>query len=216
MSLYRIADVTVSMSPCHSLTENRALPYRIADGVPDITISADGNEYEEYAEFARLFYEQLIDFDGLLLHASAVECNGVAVAFSASSGTGKSTHSSFWRSELGASIINDDKPALRRIDGVMCACGTPFSGKCDLSRNVCVPLRAIVFLTRAENVCVRRLSTEESLYRILSQTIRPRDERRYVRLLGLLDELLKQTEVYEAGVPNDPFSAFQVKQAIGM
>ena len=158
----------------------------------------------------------MIGFDGFLLHASAVEYNGVAVAFSAPSGTGKSTHSSYWRNKLGARIINDDKPALRRIHGTVCACGTPFSGKCDLSRNVCVPLRAIVFLARAENVCVRRLSTEEALYRILSQTIRPRDEMQYVRLLGLLDELLKQAEVYEAGVPNDPQSALSVKRAIGM
>ena len=216
MPLYTVAGITVSMSPQYPLSQSRANPYRCENGVAQMTVVGAGDEYEEYAALASSFYEQLIGFDGFLLHASAVEYNGQAVAFSASSGTGKSTHSSFWCKELGAKIINDDKPALRRMDGVFYACGTPFSGKRPLSRNVCVPLKAIVFLTRAPQTSVRRLPPQEALFRLLSQTLRPQDAVLYERLLGLIEDLMRQVEFYEAGVPNDPACAYDVKKALGV
>ena len=216
MPLYDIAGLCVAMDACHPLTISRAKPYLSCRTKADITIVGGGDEYEEYANLATSFYQQLLGFDGFLLHSSTVEYNGKAVAFSASSGVGKSTHSAYWRSELGAKIINDDKPAIRLIDDVLYACGTPFSGKEALSRNVCVPLCAIVFLTRSSETSVRRLNAEESLYRLLSQTLRPSDMQQYDRLLQLLERVLTMITIYEASVPNDPHSALDVKTAIGL
>ncbi len=214
MSLYKMAGLCVSMTPRYELMASRAKPYLAADGMPDFEIACGGDENEEYAELARAFYEKLLFFDGFLLHASAVELEGKAVAFSAPSGTGKSTHASFWRTQLGATVINDDKPAIRLMDEVLYACGTPFSGKTSQSRNVCVPLAAVVFLKRAETVSVRRLSSQEALFALLGQTLRPADATAYDRLLSLLERLLMQIPVYEAGVPNAPDAALKVKDAI--
>ena len=76
------------------------------------------------------FYARLLQYDGMLLHASCVEKDGKAYLFSAKSGTGKSTHTHLWlRAFPDSRIINDDKPAVRRMDGTFYACGTPFSGK---------------------------------------------------------------------------------------
>ena len=61
------------------------------------------------------FYD-LLKNHGFMLHASAVEVDGKAYLFSASSGTGKSTHTKLWQEYFGydkALIINDDKPALK-------------------------------------------------------------------------------------------------------
>lgn len=214
MPLYSMAGLCVAMTPQHTLTLSRAMPYRIETGTPVFELIGGGDANEEYANLARSFYEQILIFDGFLLHASAVELDGKAVAFSAPSGTGKSTHAAFWQTALDARIINDDKPAVRLMDGVFHACGTPFSGKAALSRNVCVPLHAIVFLKRAEQVTVRRLSTNEALYLLLGQTLRPTDAALYERLLSLMERLLSQTAVYEAGVPNDSTVALAVKNAI--
>ncbi len=202
------------MDAQHPLSVSRSVPY-LCDGTKgDITLEGGGDTYEEYAQLAKSFYRQLLDFNGFLLHSSAVEYDGRAIAFSAPSGTGKSTHSSYWRNELGAKIINDDKPAIRFIEGLPCVCGTPFSGKQALSRNVCVPLYAIVFLSRGSNTVVRRLSAEEALYRLLSQTLRPTEARQYDQLLNLLDRIIQAVPIYEAAVPNDPQSALEVKSAI--
>ena len=215
MALFSIAGLVVEMTPVHPLTASRAKRYAIANGEAQLAVVGGGTDgFEEHALLAQSFYEQLPAFDGFLLHASAVELDGKAFAFSAPSGTGKSTHAAFWEYELGAQIINDDKPALRLIDGRFCACGTPFSGKHDKSRNVCVPLKAIVFLKRGPSVTVRRLPVAEALYAILTQTLRPQDVHSVDSLFPLYDRLLKQVAVYEATVPNDPSAAHDVYKEI--
>lgn len=216
MPLYNIAGLTVAMQPQYELLMSRAERYRLHDDTytPDLTVTGEGNEIEEYAAFARSFYEQLPLFDGFLLHASAVELDGKAVAFSAPSGTGKSTHAAFWRSRFGAEIINDDKPAVRLIDDTFCACGTPFSGKTDQSRNVCVPLVAIAFLERAEHTFVEKLPASAALWSLLNQTLRPKDAAQYDRLLTLVERLFAQIAVYRIGCTNDPSAAEIAKAGI--
>ena len=73
----------------------------------------------------------------MLLHSSAVVVDGYAYLFSADSGTGKSTHTGLWKQHFGdrAYIINDDKPAIRKVDGEWYVFGTPWSGKTDTSVN---------------------------------------------------------------------------------
>ena len=107
----------------------------------------------EYMSTGASFYYQLLGFDGMLLHSSAVVMGGEAYLFSAPCGTGKSTHTALWRKVFGedrAVILNDDKPALRLEDGVWYAYGTPWSGKTDQNLNIKVPLKGICILTRSE------------------------------------------------------------------
>ena len=57
-----------------------------------------GAPYEStcYMQSGTQFYGRLLRFDGLLLHASAVEVDGKAYLFSGPCGTGKSTHTKLW------------------------------------------------------------------------------------------------------------------------
>lgn len=215
MPLYRIAGLTVDMQPHFALTGRRAEVYRTDATSADLLLTGQQDDAaSEYASLARSFYEQLLGFDGFLLHASVVELEGKAYAFSAPSGTGKSTHASFWEREHGASVINDDKPAIRLIDGTFCACGTPFSGKHDKSRPVCVPLAGVVFLHRAAQTTVQKMPLSKALWSLLDQTLRPKTARDYERLLTLLEEMLRQVPVYAAGVTNDPAAARIVRAAL--
>lgn len=95
----------------------------------------------------------------LLIHASTVVYDGRAVMFLAESGTGKSTHSRLWLENIpGTSLLNDDAPALRIIDGRAVAFGTPWSGKTPCYKNEEYPLAACVRIRRAPYNRIEKLS----------------------------------------------------------
>lgn len=125
-----------------------------------------------YMEAAYQFYMQLLNYEGFYLHASAVVRDGKAYLFSGPCGTGKSTHTRLWCDTFpGCTIINDDKPALRCIDGVWYAYGTPWCGKDGINQNMRSPLAGICFLKQAKENRIRQLTATEALRKILSQTI---------------------------------------------
>ena len=87
----------------------------------------------------------------LLIHASVVRHDNVAYAFTAKSGTGKSTQVANWMKAVeGCDIINDDNPVVRMIDGKVMLYGSPWSGKTPCFRAVCVPLAALMLIKRDE------------------------------------------------------------------
>ena len=88
--------------------------------------------------------------DTLLIHASLVRHNGYGYAFTAKSGTGKSTHVSMWLRYIpGCDLMNDDNPIVRVIDGEAFIYGSPWSGKTPCYRNVKARLGAITRIDRA-------------------------------------------------------------------
>ena len=105
----------------------------------------------EYIWTGYEFCRKLLDHDGFVLHAPAVAYTGKAYLFSASSGTGKSTHAAIWEKVFGkdAIIINDDKPALRIKNDTIYVYGTPWSGKTDKNSNISVPLGGICFISKS-------------------------------------------------------------------
>lgn len=153
-----------------------------------------------YMESGFRFYGSLLRFRGLLLHASAVAWEGKAYLFSGPSGMGKSTHTRLWRSLYGeaAQIFNDDKPALRYIDGKWFAYGTPWCGKDGINQNKKVPLAGICFLKRGEENRIRQLSAREAIPLLMGQThYRFRLAENMDRLLALLDALISDVPIYE-------------------
>lgn len=152
-----------------------------------------------YLESGWQFYTQLLKFNGLMLHASAVAMNGNAYLFSGPCGRGKSTHTRLWQSAFGeaASVFNDDKPALRRLDTGWFAYGTPWCGKDGINKNEKWPLAGICFLKKAEHNRIRQLTPEEALPLLLGQTTyRLRPENMNL-LLPHMDQLLREVPVYE-------------------
>lgn len=150
---------------------------------------------------ADYFYTALLKFGGFMLHSSAVEVDGKAYLFSAPSGTGKSTHTSQWLKLFGdkARIINDDKPAIRFVDGIPHAYGTPWSGKSDLNVNIGVPVQGICVLQRSESNFIEPLDEGTAVYSILNQTIRPSKADYMDSLLTLLDKVISTVPVWRMG-----------------
>lgn len=153
-----------------------------------------------YMETGRQFSSLLLEHNGLYLHASAVAKDGKAFLFSGISGTGKSTHTQLWQQEFGieAVVFNDDKPALRYMDGVWYAYGTPWCGKDGINRNMKVPLAGICFLKQSSRNYIRRLTDAAALQNIISQTIWKMNDVKYLDLLmSHLENLISNIPVFE-------------------
>lgn len=215
---YSIAGLNTGMILKHGgIIEAQAREYLCDfDGSPQLVIGADDKEIAashkryphlspsecEYMLTGAQFCNGLLDFDGFMLHSSAVVYEDRAYLFSAPSGTGKSTHTGIWRRVFGEEntfILNDDKPVIRLSDNRIMAYGTPWSGKTDQNKNTGALINGICFLERAETNWIERASAEEAVYGLLNQTVRPADGKKMSRLLELLDRLITKTAVYKMG-----------------
>jgi hypothetical protein len=138
----------------------------------------------------------------MVLHASALAYEGRAYLFSASCGVGKSTHARQWQNHFGADkvqIINDDKPAIRLLDGKFHVFGTPWSGKSDLNLNVQVPLQGICFLQQSDHNWIEKIDSKAAFKLLLNQTLRPHELQAMDNLLIFLDKLIRQIPIYAMG-----------------
>ena len=207
---YKIAGLTVKMDT-FGRTLKQAEPYLCAPQEPaDIVIHADtqtvqannptlSREHCEYLASGGSFYKQLLDFDGMLLHAAAVVVDGKAYLFTAPRKTGKSTHVQLWLEQFGdrAVILNEDKPALRQTDGVWYAYGTPWCGKTGRNANLQVPIAGIAIVARGEENHIARCNPSQALHYLLEQTVRPSSPLQSIRLLELMDSLLQQVPMWK-------------------
>lgn len=100
-----------------------------------------------------------VELGTLLIHASLVRNNGYGYAFTAKSGTGKSTHTNLWIQNIeGSDLMNDDNPIIRVIDNKFYVYGSPWSGKTPCYRNIKAPLGAIVKIERAKRNRMEKVS----------------------------------------------------------
>ena len=156
------------------------------------------------------FYQNLIDYDGMMFHSSAVVMDGKAYLFSAEPGTGKSTHTSLWRRVFGddkARILNDDKPAIRYENGVWYAYGTPWSGKTTQNLNLKVPIGGIAFIERGEKNEIVKYEGKDLVCRVLSQTNRPQTPDRTAKLLSHIDCLIEKVPFWKLRCNMEPEAA---------
>ena len=163
-----------------------------------------------YMESGAQFYNTLLQHNGLMLHASAVELCGKAYLFSGPCGTGKSTHTRIWQQTFGsaAQVFNDDKPALRCLDGKWYAYGTPWCGKDGINQNKKVPLAGICFLKQAPENKIRQLTPVEAVQRIISQTRRRFSQLENLDLmLQLVEKLALEIPVFELENRPEPEAA---------
>lgn len=218
---YEIAGLKVLMTTYHKETMNRAKKYRAknqwSEDEADFEIDLGQDFYEEiyekympysnyttieYMYTGSLFHRRLLEYNGCMLHSSAVVVDGYAYLFSANSGTGKSTHTELWLKHFKdkAFIINDDKPTLRLEDGQWYVYGTPWSGKHDINVNVRVKLGAIVFLERSEKNWIEPLDVKEAIPLFFKQTVRKlHTTEKMDMVLERMEQILTENPIYKMG-----------------
>ena len=164
-----------------------------------------------YMESGCRFYARLLCFQGMMLHASAIVYDGRAYLFSGDSGVGKSTHTRAWQDMLGADrapIINDDKPALRYLDGKWYAYGTPWCGKDGINLNMQAPLGGICFLEQGSENKISLLDPKDAIAHLIPQTMHwfSRPEKVYL-MLGHLQTLLNVIPMFHLVNKPEPHAA---------
>lgn len=125
----------------------------------------------EYMFSGEMFANRMTYLGEGVLHSSSILYQGVAIAFSAVSGTGKSTHTGLWKKYYGdqVEILNDDKPAIRFEGELPYLYGTPWSGKTEWNQNASAPLRAIFFIKRDTTNWVEPIGIAERMYNLTNQ-----------------------------------------------
>ena len=134
------------------------------------------------------------------MHCSVVAVDGLAYAFTAKSGTGKSTHTAIRRRVFGsrAVMINDDKPIIGIRNGKATVYGTPWNGKHGLGTNTSAPLKGVCFLSRGEKNVISKLERKaQVLPALLNQTFRPMEPVALKRTLEILDEIIECVDFYK-------------------
>ncbi len=176
---------------CELITDQIQIEPKMKDVTPDML---------EYIQLGAAFSKMLLNHNGFCLHASAIAYDGQAVLFSAPSQTGKSTQTRLWQEYFGkdrVTLINDDKPAVRRIGDTFYAYGTPWGGSTGLNTNIKVPIKAIVFLKQAKHNRIYRLSIPQSINALVEQGSYKKNESEQIdKYLGHIEKLVAHVPIY--------------------
>lgn len=145
------------------------------------------------------FRNRLIKKEGIQIHSSAIEYENKGLIFSAPSGTGKSTHTKLWKKMYGSkvTIINDDRPAIRFIEGKPMLCGSPWSGSNELYKNRIVPLQGIVMIEQSQINKIEKLPVTEVLQLLMPRCFMPYyDKGMMNEAMNTLERLIRDVPVY--------------------
>ena len=152
----------------------------------------------ERAAIQRKIAEALLQSDTLLLHGSTVAVDGKAYLFTAACGTGKSTHTRFWREVFGdrAVMINDDKTFLKFTEEGIIAYGSPWSGKHGLDTRISAPLKGICILHRGKENVIQRICAEKALPMLHHQSYVSADECSCQKVFALAERLSRSVPIW--------------------
>ena len=213
MFTVKLADIPIGIENLYPYTEELCRDY-ITDEPPALTVSVSPEEiaaeddgrgftagYLESIALYRKICSAVLPYQAFLLHAAVLAVDGEAYAFSADSGTGKTTHLKLWCRKFGnrCQVLNGDKPLLRIVDGRVYAYGTPWSGKEGWHTNQKAPLKALCFLERSEKNRIARISDGDTLPLLFSQLMMPTAEEDMRLWLDALDHLIDTVPCYRLG-----------------
>lgn len=162
--------------------------------------------FQDQEEYSILNYLLMLAFiyssslrDTVLIHASCVRLGEQGVAFLGNSGVGKSTHSRLWLEYIeGASLLNDDQPAVRLINGTVYLYGTPWSGKTHCYKNERARLGGLFLMKQASENEITFLPPFIAFQRMLSSCSLMQEERTTFNcIVKTLVGIAENTKVYE-------------------
>ncbi len=212
-----LADLKVEYHPIHERVQQILRDYSADFEEPDLVlhITQQDIDFERHidktlpknlAERAvektaafRLFAEKLPDFKGVLLHSCLIKVNDKGIAFTAPSGTGKTTHTILWQKLLGErlTIINGDKPFVRFLDGNLYAYGSPWMGKEHLGCNLKSPLTDICLIERSNINKTEPMNKEEGIMLLMQQVYMPFDSVMRMKTIELIYRIAEKVNFWK-------------------
>jgi hypothetical protein len=142
---------------------------------------------------------------GLLFHACGIRQEPrPGLMFTGVSGAGKSTTAGIWRRAEGATVLSDERVAVRAQDARYFLYSTPWHGAGQVSTPGVTLLGQIFILQHAPVNQVRRLAPAEAVALLLVRAYLPFwDAEGMAFTLEFLDELCHSLPVYELGFVPD-------------
>lgn len=229
---YLIADIVTEYLPKYDYLKNLSLPFEYKSECPaQIYLSPTKRYFDsicrkmsdkigigrcESFAYSCLFSKEIISYNAMLIHSSAIKYNGKAYLFSAQSGVGKSTHTALWKKAFGSMVemINDDKPVVRVKNGRAVAFGTPFDGGSGIANNISAPVGAVVFVKRGEKNSVRKAENSEIISNLYHSTSRYLTADVADKLLNNIEELISCCDFYILTCNTDISAAYTARDAI--
>lgn len=223
MAIYTIADLNIDIQYSHKYLDYLCRNYLAQDqsikadfAVAPIKEDVEKDRqvldeehyptpYLESLSVYRQIARKILDYEGIIFHASVIEMDGKAYAFTAPSGTGKSTHCRLWLEAFPdkARIINGDKPLIRYIDGKLYVYGTPWCGKENYNINTKAPLEAICFLSRSDVNVIKPMDKNDALRRIFTQLLLPETKAQSDNFFKMLSLICDNVKFYALGCNMD-------------
>lgn len=188
-----------------------------AAGSPAIAVRASDEDIAYEREFAPDYGQAALELsalhrqvgaamaplDRIVFHACVLEYEGRAYAFTAPSGTGKSTHARLWMKYLGhdARVLNGDKPFLYLPpEGGVVVYGSPWTGKEGWGYNGRAPLAGVCLIHQAPACSIERMDADDAIEPIMRQCYIPRDDPAVtVAVLRNIGRLLKRAPLWRMG-----------------
>ncbi len=156
------------------------------------------SEHTEQMAINRKIASSLTEFDAFLLHAAVIRVDGQGIGFAAGSGIGKTTRALLWKKALGnrVKIVNGDKPIIRFMEDGVYTYGSPWKGKEMLGDNSSVPMKAMCFIERGEDVSLKRMTPDEAAIRLMRQVLIPREPYLVQNFISLLERFVQTVPFY--------------------
>lgn len=216
MNKYKIADLIIQVSNHSKKSEKLMADYLYSGDLPadfSVTVTKDMIDYEKQLieeNFCDDYYETtaicrsvcmeiLKNHQGFFFHCSSLMYDNKAFLFTAPSGTGKSTHARLWQQHFGnkVTMINDDKPIIKRENGKFYVYGTPWQGKSNIGNNIKAPVHAVCILSQGKENIIEKVNPLTALTFFMDQTERPKDKKSMENLVDLLGDFIMQIPVYK-------------------
>lgn len=214
---FKVGDFTIKYNKPNHVLEVKAEDYVINSEKCDFEVIITKGEVEyEIAQGSQiipykraendLIHRKIAEWlplhDAFLLHSACFDVSGIGVAFSAHSGTGKTTHMLLWQKLLGdkMTVVNGDKPIVRFFEDepeTPYAYGTPWNGKERFGCNMRTPLKHICFIERADRNSCEPLDKSDAVNLIFNQVYMPKDPAAMMKTMQLIDRLLSCCKLWK-------------------
>lgn len=151
---------------------------------------------DSFSNLSDIFSYSILPHDGIMLHGVIMEYNGKGIIVSASSGTGKTTHTRMWRDKKNALILNGDRALCRKKEGIWYTYGCPWSGSSGEYINRKVPIAAIVLLERGDENIVTEVSPFDGAKGIIPRVFAPLWDSNLINMaLNTIDNIVSEIPI---------------------
>lgn len=145
-----------------------------------------------------LFTSLLSHAHGAIVHAAAVVVDGAGWVFAGPHRAGKSTLARLFKTQKGVTVLNDDRVAVRHVQGRWHVFGTPWAGSARLNADASAPIRGVCLIRHGRATTPTRLPAAQAAPRLLARCLHPYwDRAAAAALLDTIARLAVEVPCYD-------------------